>query len=107
MSEAAAEKKSLKAVEKDIRLKQQIPVALKGGKEKGTVNRQEMTNICCSFCNNLYASKTKVQLNAPKEREILVPSVLPEETEAAIKVFKNGKISGKDNIRPEHLKSGG
>ena len=66
LREAATKKKSLKAVQKDIRLKQSIPVALKDEKGKRTVKCHEMKNICCRFCNNLYASRTKVQLNTEK-----------------------------------------
>ena len=54
-----------------------------------------MKNICCRFYSNFYASKTKVQLNAPKEVEIPVPSVLSEEIEAAIKVCKTEKVQGR------------
>ena len=94
-------------MEGDIRLKRQIPVALKDEKGNRTTNRREVRNICYRFYSNLYASKTKVQLNAPKNAEIPFPNVLPEEVEAAVKVCKNGKSPGKDNISPEHLKAGG
>ena len=49
LREAAAKKKSLKAVERDIRLKRQIPVALKDEKGNRTTKRREVRDICYRF----------------------------------------------------------
>ena len=107
LEEAAEMRRSLKAVERDVRLKQHIPEALKDENGIRTINRHEMKNICSRFYTNLYASKTKVQPIVSSDAEMPVPEVLPEEVEAAVKVCRKGKSPGKDNIKPEHLKAGG
>ncbi|PIO66858.1 hypothetical protein TELCIR_11415 [Teladorsagia circumcincta] len=71
LREAAKRRASLKAVERDIRLRQHIPSALKDNTEDP------------------------------------IPDIMWEEVENAVKQIKFGKSPGFDNIRPEHLKTGG
>lgn len=69
-------------------------MAFKDKKGTRTAGRSEMKKICYQGDNNLYMSKINVQ---PRKIEIPVLDVLPEETEAAVKVRKNGKSPGKGN----------
>ncbi|MFH4984075.1 hypothetical protein AB6A40_010784 [Gnathostoma spinigerum] len=52
LKEAAEKKSSLKTVERDIRLKQHIPVALKNDIRERITNRDRMNDICKNFYKN-------------------------------------------------------
>ncbi|KAK6031734.1 hypothetical protein OSTOST_02105 [Ostertagia ostertagi] len=66
LREAAEKGASLKAVERDIRLRQHIPYALKDDTGVRTTNRPRMNEICTKFYNDLYSSKVVVARTYPK-----------------------------------------
>ncbi|KAK6031733.1 hypothetical protein OSTOST_02104, partial [Ostertagia ostertagi] len=107
LREAAEKRASLKAVERDIRLRQHIPYALKDDTGVRTTNRPRMNEICTKFYNDLYSSKVVVARTYRNVAEEPIPEVMWEEVENAVKQIKAGKSPGCDNIRPEHLKAGG
>ncbi|KAK6016030.1 endonuclease/exonuclease/phosphatase family protein, partial [Ostertagia ostertagi] len=107
LREAAEKRASLKAVERDIRLRQHIHYACIPSQSARTTNRPQMNEICTKFYNDLYSSKVVVARTYRNVAEEPIPEVMWEEVENAVKQIKAGKSPGCDNIRPEHLKAGG
>ncbi|MFH4984909.1 hypothetical protein AB6A40_011618, partial [Gnathostoma spinigerum] len=107
LREAAEKKSSLKTVERDIRLKQHIPVALKNDIGERTTDRDRMNDICKNFYNGLYSSKVSVPRKQPCTEFEEIPSIMWEEVEKAICKSPKGKCPGKDGIKVDYLRVGG
>ncbi|KAG6925432.1 hypothetical protein G0U57_014502 [Chelydra serpentina] len=105
--EAAEKNQSLKKVERDVRLKQIIPAALKDENGERTSERSKLNEICTKFYNDLYSLHVNVQ-QTPSRQQVTeeFPDVMWEEIEYAVRNIKRGKSPGVDDVWQEYLKAG-
>lgn len=106
IQETVYAKLSLKKTEKELNLKQSIPVALLDQNGNRKTRRDEIEKVVQTFYEDLFSSQTHIEQPNIEVRET-IQDILPEEVELGLKQMQTGRSAGLDNIYSEDIKAGG
>ncbi|KAI5739732.1 hypothetical protein M8J77_022721 [Diaphorina citri] len=106
LQETVYAKLSLKKTEKELNLKQSIPVALIDSNGNKKTKRDEIENVVQSFYEDLFSSQVHIETPTLEVTET-TPDILIDEVENGLKQMQTGKSPGLDKIYIDDVKAGG